>query len=99
MTSMESAAIPMMATIARATKTIVTPRSLAYCAVRDCRISGVFMIQFSFIETAKTEILGGRTVFRPRRLAARSNFQGYAYLIATQVLMTAVPVPELATQS
>ena len=51
------------------------------------------MGQFSLNDTATAEICAGSTVVEPRRLAARPNFQGYAYLMLTQVLITAVCGP------
>ena len=79
---MERAAIAMMATMATATSTMVTPRSRGERGAR-CEISGLRAVssafQFSFIATAVAVIMLGSVEVAPIRLATRPNFQEYAY--------------------
>ena len=83
MTSIDSAAMAMIATIANATRIIVTPcscrREHKPCDwLEPCsRITGDFMTfaQFSFMATATAVIVGGNSVDLPRRLATLPNLQ------------------------
>lgn len=79
MTSIESAAIAMMATIAIATSTMVTPcsrRSDWHVWLNLRKASGFMSVQFSFIATDVAVIVVGRNVDAPKRLATFPNRQG-----------------------
>ena len=57
--------MPMMATMANATRAMVIPNSP--WRTRDFKISGFFMtLQFSFIATATPPICAGREVLGPK---------------------------------
>ncbi len=53
-------------------------------------IATFFMAQFSFIAIAEAVIVVGKLIARPKRLAVRPNFHWYAYVMLTQVPITAV---------
>jgi hypothetical protein len=76
MTSIDSAAMAMIATIARATSTMVTPRSpWRWVGKWDRGNASRFIAdsQFSFMATAVTVIVGGNSGVDPNRLAAPPN--------------------------
>jgi hypothetical protein len=62
-----------MATMAAATKTIVTPCSLRWS--RDLETKLFFMAQFSFRAKPMADICDGSVEFDPKRLETRPNLQ------------------------